>query len=370
MTVDFTNSCSDVMAEISARAGSAANGGSWVDPHNKGHYSILATEGNLIKIQRYTARYKYKDIITFSLAENGTGCKVNACSVSQGNSNNDGGTNMCNMGDLFCNSSVKNTENGAACKDVKYNLQYTVPYLNCGRYDGGGQYLQHNCQDFTQACLKNSALEALPAAAPKLEQVVLGKPPEWPDNSFNLFSTCPNSQARAHTMAEMTVDFTNSCSDVMAEISARAGSAANGGSWVDPHNKGHYSILATEGNLIKIQRYTARYKYKDIITFSLAENGTGCKVNACSVSQGNSNNDGGTNMCNMGDLFCNSSVKNTENGAACKDVKYNLQYTVPYLNCGRYDGGGQYLQHNCQDFTQACLKNSALESPQKVLRYI
>merc|ERR1712207_32271 len=218
------------------------------------------------------------------------------------------------MGDLFCNSSVENTENGAACKDVKYNLQYTVPYLNCGRYDGGGQYLQHNCQDFTQACLKNSALEALPAAAPKLEQVVLGKPPEWPDNSFNLFSTCPNSQARAHTMAEMTVDFTNSCSDVMAEISARAGSAANGGTWVDPHNKGHYSVLATEGNLIKVQRYTARYKYKD--------------------------------------------------------VKYNLQYTVPYLNCGRYDGGGQYLQHNCQDFTQACLKNSALESPQKVLRYI
>jgi len=205
---------------------------------------------------------------------------------------------------------------------------------------------------------------------PKLEQVVLGKPPEWPDNSFNLFSTCANSQARAHTMAEMTVDFTNSCSDVMAEISARAGSAANGGTWVDPHNKGHYSVLATEGNLIKVQRYTARYKYKDLITFSLAENGTGCKVNACSVSQGNSNNDGGTNMCNMGDLFCNSSVKNTENGAACKDVKYNLQYTVPYLNCGRYDGGGQYLQHNCQDFTQACLKNSALESPQKVLRYI
>merc|ERR1712223_232696 len=192
-----------------------------------------------------------------------------------------------------------------------------------------GQYLQHNCQDFTTTCLKNSALEALPAAAPKLEQVVLGKPPEWPDNSFNLFSTCPNSQARAHTMAEMTVDFTNSCSDVMAEIKARAGSAADGGSWVDPHNKGHYSVLATEGNLIKIQRYTQRYKYKDIITFSLAENGT-----------------------------------------ACKDVKYNLQYTVPYLNCGRYDGGGQYLQHNCQDFTQACLKNSALESPQKVLRYV
>jgi len=204
------------------------------------------------------------------------------------------------------------------------------------------------------------------------EQIVLGKPPEWPDNSFDLFSTCANSQARAHTMAEMTVDFTNSCSEVMSEIQARAGSAADGGNWVDPHNRGHYSVLATEGNLIKIQRYTARYKYKDIITFSMTENGSGCKVNACSVSQGNSNNDGGTSMCNMGNLFCNTSVKNPENGVACKDVKYNLSYTVPMLNCGRYDGGGQYLQHNCQDFTTTCLRNSALEveAPQHVLRYL
>merc|ERR1719362_1252690 len=127
--------------------------------------------------------------------------------------------------------------------------------------------------------------------------IVLGKPPERRDPSFQEFNTCSGSGDRDHTMAEMTVDFTNSCSDVMAEIQARAGSAANGGSWVDPHNKGHYSVLATEGNLIKIQRYTARYKYKDIITFSLTGptgefTGSGCRVNACSVSQGNSNNDG------------------------------------------------------------------------------
>merc|ERR1719362_2584210 len=143
--------------------------------------------------------------------------------------------------------------------------------------------------------------------------IVLGKPPERRDPSFREFNTCSGSGARGHTMAELTVDFTNSCSDVMTEIQARAGSAANGGSWVDPHNRGHYSVIATEGNLIKVQRYTKKYKYKDVITFALETSGSGCKVNACSVSQGNSNDDGGTNMCNMGDLFCNNSVKNNEN---------------------------------------------------------
>jgi len=203
--------------------------------------------------------------------------------------------------------------------------------------------------------------------------VDLGRPREWPNPSFQLFDTCPGSGATQHTMAEMTIDFKNSCTEVMAEISARAGATANGDGWVDPHNRGHYKVLATEGNLLKVQRYTGNYEYHDDITFSLETSGTGCKVNACSVSQGNSNNDGGTNMCNMGDLFCNTSVKNPENGVACKSVKTNLQYTIPYLECGRYTGGGQYLQHNCQDFATTCLRNAALEEetgPLHVLRYI
>merc|ERR1712176_1256912 len=179
--------------------------------------------------------------------------------------------------------------------------------------------------------------------------------------SFVLFNTCPGSNAVDHTMAEMTVDFTNSCSEVMAEIKARAGATANGDGWVDPHNRGHYKVLATEGNLLKVQRWTAPYQYRDVQTFAMTASGTGCKVNACSVSQGNSNNDGGTNMCNMGDLFCNTSVKNPENGVACKSVKTNLSYTIPYLECGRYENDGQYRQHNCQDFATTCLRNAAME---------
>jgi hypothetical protein len=280
---------------------------------------------------------------------------------------------MCDMGNLFCNTSVKNTQNGVACKSEKYNLQYTIPYLQCGRYDGNDQYLQHNCQDVTQTCLRNAAMSLeLPSPEPVVD---LGRPREWRNPSFQLFDTCPGSGATAHTMAEMTVDFTNSCAEVMAEISARAGATANGDGWVDPHNRGHYKILATEGNLLKVQRWTAPYQYRDVQTFSMTASGTGCKVNACSVSQGNSNNDGGTNMCDMGNLFCNTSVKNTENGVACKSVKYNLSYNIPYLQCGRYDGNNQYLQHNCQDFTETCLRNQAAleaeaEGPFHVLKYI
>merc|ERR1719436_789323 len=308
------------MGEISARAGATADGNGWVDPHNRGHYKILATEGNLLKVQRYTGNDEYTDVQTFSMeATAAGGCNVNACSVSQGNSNNDGGTNMCDMGNLFCNTSVKNPENGVACKDVKTNLSYTIPYMECGRYTNDGQYRQHTCQDFATTCLRNPAMSfalELPAAAPKLEIVDLGKPREWPNPNFKLFDTCSSSGARQHTMAEMTIKFTNSCEEVMGEISARAGATADGNGWVDPHNRGHYKILATEGNLLKVQRYTGNYEYHDVITFSMTTSGSGCKVNACSVSQGNSNNDGGTNMCNMGDLFCNTSVKNPENGVA------------------------------------------------------
>merc|ERR1719192_341348 len=375
MKVDFTNSCADVMAEISARAGAAADGGDWVDPHNRGHYTVLETQANFIKIQRFTQRYKYRDVITFSLAANGAGCTANACAVSQGNSNDSGGTDMCDMANLFCNSDVVNPDNGVACKDLKYKLEYTVPMLNCGRYDGNGNYLQHNCQEFTTTCLRNpatAALEAAPAVV-KLEQPVLGRPPEWPENDFQQFATCAQSMARAHTMSEMQSDFKNSCTDVMTEIAARAGAVADGTAWVDPHNMGHYTVLEKKTNYIKIQRFTKRYKYRDVITFSLTTSGTGCSAQACAVSQGNSNDSGGTDMCDMGNLFCNSDVVNPDNGVACKDLKEKLTYTVPLLNCGRYDGNGQYLRHNCQDFATTCLKNAAtLEqaAPQRVLRYL
>merc|ERR1719192_2223716 len=239
MTIDFTNTCEEVMAEISARAGSAANGGNWVDPHNRGHYKVLATEGNLLKVQRYTGNYEYRDVQTFAMTASGTGCEVNACSVSQGNSNNDGGTNLCDMQNLFCNSATKNPDNGVTCKAVKNDLTYTMPYVECGRYQGNGRYLQHNCQDFETTCLKQPAMDNA--------AVVLGAPRDYRHDGFQKFATCARSGARQHTMAQMTIEFGNSCADVSAEIQARAN--GNDG-WKDPHNRGTYTTLSTNGNLL------------------------------------------------------------------------------------------------------------------------
>merc|ERR1719433_1357842 len=252
----------------------------WKDPHNRGRYTLLAAEGNMIKIKRRTGNNRYTDVQTFSLMANGSGCKVNACSESQGNSNNDAGTNMCDMGNLFCNSSTRNGNNGVACKPIKTDLQYTVPYLECGRYRGDGRYRQHNCQNYENTCLRQPSMEVEETE----EEVVLAAPRDYRHDGFQKFATCPGAGARQHTMAQMTIEFESSCADVSAEIQARA-NMENG--WKDPHNRGRYTLLAAEGNMIKIKRRTGNNRYTDVQTFSLMANGSGCKVNACSESQGN-----------------------------------------------------------------------------------
>jgi len=351
-TYQFQNSCADVSAEITARA-NGANG--WRDPHNRGHYTVLDVQDNYIKLKRRTGNNRYTDVITFGLTANGAGCTANACSVSQSNSNNDAGTNMCNMGNLVCGSKTKNYQNGVACKVEKTDLQYTISNFECGRYRTDGQYRAHNCQRFTTTCLRQRSLEES-APAPLLEgtmEVVLAAPRDYPNPNFQRFATCTGTRNRQHTRAQGTYQFTNSCADVAAEIVARA-SGANG--WRDPHNRGHYAVLDSEANYIKLKRRTGNNRYTDLITFGLTANGAGCTANACSVSQANSNNDGGTNMCNMGNLVCGSKTRNYQNGVACKVEKTDLQYTISNFECGRYRTDGQYRAHNCQRFTTTCLR--------------
>merc|ERR550525_2050259 len=128
MKVTFANSCADVSAEIQARAQGT---GGWKDPHNRGKYTVLAAEGNMLKIKRRTGNNRYTDVQTFSLTENGPGCSVNACSESQGNSNNDAGTNMCDMQNLFCNSNNKNSDVNpdVSCRPLLSNLVYHISYM-------------------------------------------------------------------------------------------------------------------------------------------------------------------------------------------------------------------------------------------------
>merc|ERR1719336_1877176 len=271
------------------------------------------------------------------------------------------------MGNLYCASTEKNPQNGVACKPVKTDLTYSVTNLECGRFRGDGRYRQHQCQPFAETCLRQpseaeieaeSFLES-PEAAP-----LLGRPRDFRHDGFQLFATCPGSGARQHTMAQSTIAFANSCAEVSAEIQARAQGAAG---WKDPHNRGRYTMLAAEGNMLKIKRRTGNNRYTDVQTFSLTANGSGCSVNACSVSQGNSNNDAGTNMCDMGNLYCASTEKNPQNGVACKPVKTDLKYSVTYLECGRYRNDGRYRQHQCQPFAETCLKQASVEEV-KVLK--
>jgi len=186
---------------------------------------------------------------------------------------------------------------------------------------------------------------------------------------LGMYQTCPGAAdavANIHTVAQMQVTFTNSCADVAGEVQARAG-MANG--WTDPHNGGHYAVLAANSNMITTKRTTRGGKYTDKQTFALTANAAGgCVANICSESQGTSANDGGTNLCDMYNLFCNSSETNSQTGVSCKPVKTNLQYTIKTEECGRYVGP-QYLGHQCQAANPTCLKTktmrNSLEAPQR-----
>jgi len=169
------------------------------------------------------------------------------------------------------------------------------------------------------------------------------------------FSTCPGNQAlgNIHTCAQMLVSFQNSCQEVSDEIAARA-QGQDG--WTDPHNDGHYQLLGVEPDMVSTQRHTHRYKYLDKQTFALTPNGpNGCVARMCSESQGVSADSGGTDMCDMFSLFCNTEAKNPENGVQCKYVKYDLKYTIEQEDCGNWVGF-LHMRHQCQDRITDCLK--------------
>merc|ERR1719266_1902202 len=167
-------------------------------------------------------------------------------------------------------------------------------------------------------------------------------------------------------MSQMQVDFTNSCAEVAGEIEARAGAATSDVNWQDPHNGGTYRLLSSNANDIETSRTTRNRVFTDKQTFALQANGSGCTAYMCSESQGTSANDGGTNLCDMYNLFCNSSETNPKTGISCKPVKTNLKYTINSEECGRYVGK-DYMGHQCQEANPTCLVNTqyALTAPQR-----
>merc|ERR1712241_1250855 len=121
--------------------------------------------------------------------------------------------------------------------------------------------------------------------------------------------SCPGSGSLFRAWMEVTATASASCDDVKAEIQARA--SAQGG-WKDPHNGGIYSVLSSDGNVIKTQRTTNPAKsvggkmYTDKQNFELTAVGGQCQIKACSESQGTSFADFSTNYCDIRNLYCGS----------------------------------------------------------------
>jgi len=290
VTVTADVSCDLVHAEIVERAG----GGSWVDPHNGGIYSVVHDSDTTIHTQRTTnpvtsvGGVVYVDLQIFELKSVSGGCQIKGCSESQGNSFSDFSTNYCDLRNLYC----------GAADDCQTALNpFTVKENSYHKSFGAGH-------DFSGCVVKKEEVNQ------ELEAAVEGY-------------ACPGSSSLNHAWMEVTSTANVPCDLVHEEIVARA----SGGSWVDPHNGGIYSVLQdTETSVVNDQDlhndittsttkiYTQRTTnpvtsvggavYVDKQIFELKAVSGGCQIKGCSESQGNSFSDFSTNYCDLRNLYC------------------------------------------------------------------
>jgi hypothetical protein len=280
------DSCDNVKEEILARA-SGEHG--WVDPHNGGVYAPAWANCNATVCISRTANpkhsilgKKYVDKQDFVLAPgpHGHGCFILACSESQGNSVLDFSTNYCDSRNLFCSSAD-------GCKPVLHDISTEQMCVDAS----SGQ------SDWSACIVKLGESEGM---------------------------KCPGSKAIfGHAKTTVTASAAASCSDVKAEMIARA-SGQN--SWIDPHNGGIYAVLSSSDTEVETSR-TANpkhsvlgQKYVDKQTFTLTPSGNGCDIAACSESQGTSMKDFSTNYCDVRNLYCGSAD-------GCKPVLHDFTST-------------------------------------------
>jgi len=159
-------------------------------------------------------------------------------------------------------------------------------------------------------------------------------------------SRCPGSKAWiSHAQTELDVTFSsNSCEEVKTVIVNRANGSQNG-QWVDPHNKGKYTVLSNDGDTVELQRETGNGKYTDKMTFTLTTSGEGCAVFACSESQVTSVKDFSTNYCNLHDLYCSDAGCNALAGETA------LSYDEKITECS----SGQHSSSDCYQTTTTSL---------------
>jgi len=157
---------------------------------------------------------------------------------------------------------------------------------------------------------------------------------------------CPASPFEIHAQTYIEFPFVYaSCEMVETEILARI-QANQEGTWVDPHNGGHY-FLNHETN--PATRYLHRDLYlrretgtasipqggpfTDQIVFSLSQEEYFCEVSACSASQVESVTDFSGGYCNIRNLICGSDV-----GCATEQYDFGFEEGTIELSPGR----GQY----------------------------
>lgn len=129
---------------------------------------------------------------------------------------------------------------------------------------------------------------------------------------------CPGSPAEMHAGVIMAAVFEESCDVVEAELVARLFGTAG---WVDPHNRGAYSLTSRSAGMLRGQRVTGdgtNYTDKVVLQLSDLSQGSGawsvdpdltasphgCRLQGCSESQGRSYGDYSTNFCNIRNLYC------------------------------------------------------------------
>ena len=142
-------------------------------------------------------------------------------------------------------------------------------------------------------------------------------------------NTCPTSPVDIHAQTSLHFSAFATCASVGEEILARiAGNEA--GTWVDPHNTGHYFLDGSSYTQIDAHRETGTASipqggpFTDKIRFTMTQSGATCEIEGCSASQGQSVTDFSGNYCNMYNLICGSSL-------GCVTVKYDVEHEESQL---------------------------------------
>ena len=135
---------------------------------------------------------------------------------------------------------------------------------------------------------------------------------------------CPDSPEEIHAETYIEISAFATCAMVGEEILARV-EANQQGSWVDPHNVGHYFLDESDYRQIDVHRETGTASipqggpFTDKIRFTMTQSGGTCEISACSASQVQSVTDFSGNYCNIRNLLCGSDV-------GCVTAKHDFEF--------------------------------------------